>query len=290
MKKLIKSFPVASFILITVLYSWTLWLLMILSNKGLLPFKFPTNFLGSFGPAIGALTVTGIIHGKTGFRSILKSLVNWRTSAWSYLFAILFIIIVYIITAGITWFIDPQLLKYGKMPGLAESVIYFFVIAFLGGPLGEEIGWRGFLQPQLLRKFNPAISSLIIAFFWLLWHIPLFWLEGAAQSGGSVIYFGLSVLAMSFLFTLLYIKSKGSLLLAIIFHTVINYVSAFIIPFVLPATETDKTFGHISTFILLGSAVVLFIIYYKPFTARQNDLQMNILNHQVHRSKREGDE
>jgi len=268
MRKLIKSFPVTSFILLTIIYSWTLWLLMILSARGLLPFKFPTNFLGSFGPAIGALIVTGVIRGKPGLRNILKSLINWRTSAWSYLFAILFIIIVYVITAGITYLIDPALLKFGKMPGFPESIVYFFIIAFLGGPLGEEIGWRGFLQPQLLRKFTPLAASLFIALIWLLWHIPLFWLEGAAQAGGSVIYFGLSVLAMAFLFTLLYLKSKGSLLLAIIFHTVINYVSAFIIPLILPLTEKDKTFGHISTYLLFGSAVALFIIYYKTFTSK----------------------
>lgn len=268
MRKLIKSFPVTSFILLTIIYSWTLWLLMILSARGLLPFKFPTNFLGSFGPAIGALIGTGVIRGKPGLRNILKSLINWRTSAWSYLFAILFVIIVYVITAGITYLIDPALLKFGKMPGLPESIVYFFIIAFLGGPLGEEIGWRGFLQPQLLRKFTPLAASLFIALIWLLWHIPLFWLEGAAQAGGSVIYFGLSVLAMAFLFTLLYLKSKGSLLLAIIFHTVINYVSAFIIPFILPLTEKDKTFGHISTYLLFGSAVALFIIYYKTFTSK----------------------
>jgi membrane protease YdiL (CAAX protease family) len=271
MKKLIQSYPIIAFITVTLLYSWTLWLLMILSSKELLPFKFPTNFLGSFGPAVGALIVTGIIKGKNGLKNILKSLINWKTSAWSYLFAIFFIIMVYVFTAGITYLIDPPLLKLGKLPGLPETVIYFFVIAIVGGPLGEEIGWRGFLQPELLKRFNPAITSLFIASIWLLWHIPLFWLEGAAQSGGSIIYFGLSVFAMAFLFTLLYLKSKGSLLMAILFHTMINYVSAFIIPSILPAIETDKTFGHVSTYLLFGFAILFFIIYNRTFTAKQTD-------------------
>lgn len=271
MKKLIQSHPVTSFVAFTLLYSWTLWLLMILSNKGLLPFKFPTNFLGSFGPAFGALIVTGIIQGKTGLKNILKSLINWKTSAWSYLFAIFFIIMVYVLTAGITYLINPTLLKLGRFPGFPENVIYFFVIAIVGGPLGEEIGWRGFLQPQLLKRFTPAKASLFIALVWLLWHIPLFWLEGAAQSGGSIIYFGLSVIAMAFLFTLLYLKSKGSLLLAILFHTMINYVSAFIIPGILPASETDKTFGHVSTYILFVLAIMFFIIYNRTFTAKNSD-------------------
>jgi membrane protease YdiL (CAAX protease family) len=268
MKKVIQSHPVASFLALTFLYSWTLWLLMILSNKNLLPFKFPTNFLGSFGPAVGALVVAGIGQGRTGLKKILKSLITWKTSAWSYVFAIFFIVLVYALTAGITYFINPELVKFGKLPGLSESVIYFFVIAIVGGPLGEEIGWRGFLQPHFLQRFSPAVASLFIASIWLIWHLPLFWLEGAAQSGGSIIYFGLLVLSMSFLFTLLYLRSKGSLLLAILFHTMINWVSAFIIPIILPASETDKTFGHVSTFLLLGSAFLAFLICRRTYTAR----------------------
>jgi uncharacterized protein len=269
MKKLIQSNPIASFIGFTLLYSWTLWLLMILSNKGLLPFKFPTNFLGSFGPAVGALLVTGIIHGKTGLKNILKSLINWKTSAWTYIFSIFFIIAVYSLTICVSYIIDPSMIKLQKLPGIAEIIIYFFLIAILGGPLGEEIGWRGFLQPELLKRFNPTLTSLFIALIWLIWHIPLFWLEGAVQEGGSIIYFALSVFAMAFLFTLLYIKSNGSLLLAVLFHTMINYISAFIIPSILPASETDKTFGHISTYILFGFGILFFIFCNRTFTARQ---------------------
>lgn len=244
---------------------------MILSNKGLLPFKFPTNFLGSFGPAIGAMIVIGISQGRTGLKNILRSVIKWRTPVWTYLFAVLFILIVYIFTAGIVYLTDPAILKFRQLPGVAETVIYFFVIAIIGGPLGEEIGWRGFLQPELLKRFNPAVASLFIGLIWLLWHIPLFWLEGAAQSGGSIIYFALSVFAMAFLFTLIYLKSNGSLLLAILFHTMINYVSAFIIPGILPATETDKSFGHISTYTLSGLAVLFFLLFFRTFITKQKE-------------------
>jgi membrane protease YdiL (CAAX protease family) len=181
MKKLIQAHPVPSFIAFTFIYSWILWLLMILSARGMLPFKFPTNFLGSFGPAVGALIVTGVCDGKTGLKGILRSLIRWKVPAWSYLFAVLFIIIVYLITAGITFLIDSSLLKSGHLPRLSETLIYFVIIAFAGGPLGEEIGWRGFLQPQLQNKYTPLKTSIIIAAIWLSWHIPLFWLEGAAQ-------------------------------------------------------------------------------------------------------------
>ncbi|MBK7627179.1 MAG: hypothetical protein IPJ16_08300 [Bacteroidales bacterium] len=48
----------------------------------------------------------------------------------------------------------------------------------------------------------------------------------AAQASSSMIYFAIMVLSMSFLATILYIESNGSLFHAILFHTMINYVSA----------------------------------------------------------------
>ncbi|MBK7627178.1 MAG: hypothetical protein IPJ16_08295 [Bacteroidales bacterium] len=64
MKDLIRKYPSSSFIVIALFCSWTLWLLMILSSRGLLPFRFPTSFIGSFGPAV---------RGSDRYRSI-----RWR--------------------------------------------------------------------------------------------------------------------------------------------------------------------------------------------------------------------
>ena len=40
----------------------------------------------------------------------------------------------------------------------------FFVKNFLAGPLGEELGWRGFAQIELQKKYSPLKASLIIGF------------------------------------------------------------------------------------------------------------------------------
>lgn len=266
MKKLVRSNPVLSFIFFTLLYSWTLWLLMILSARGLLPFKFPTNFLGSFGPAAGAVVVTAFVSGKPGLKALARSLAAWKSSPQTWAFAVFFILIVYGLTIAVQNFTDPSVIKFEKLPGAGELLLWFFVIAIVGGPLGEEPGWRGFLLPELAKRFSPAVASLIVAAIWLLWHIPLFWLEGAAQEGGSILYFALSVLSMSFLFTLLWLKSGGSLLLAVVFHTMINYVSAYIIPSVLPAAEKSKAFGHLSTWILCALALITFAVCFRAFT------------------------
>ena len=266
MKNLIRKYPLSSFIIITLLYSWTLWLLMILSSRGLLPFRFPTNFLGSFGPAVGALIVTGICDGGAGIKSIFRSMLRFKASFKSYCQSLFLIIIVYAVTSAVSWFTNREVLTLSGLPGAGEMVAYFLIIALLGGPLGEETGWRGFLQPRLMKKFNPVVSSLLIALIWFIWHIPLFWLEGAAQAGSSMIYFGIMVLAMSFLFTILYIESNGSLFHAMLFHTMINYVSAYILPSLLPAAESDKSFGHLSTYVIAGITLIFIWFNYRRLT------------------------
>jgi membrane protease YdiL (CAAX protease family) len=44
----------------------------------------------------------------------------------------------------------------------------------LGGPLFEEFGWRGFLQPRLQRVLPPWIAAISVGIMWAAWHLPLF--------------------------------------------------------------------------------------------------------------------
>ncbi len=60
----------------------------------------------------------------------------------------------------------------------------------LGGPVGEEFGWRGFLLPRLTARLGPTPATLLLALIWIAWHLPLFlvhtWSTG--PSGSSQAY------------------------------------------------------------------------------------------------------
>jgi membrane protease YdiL (CAAX protease family) len=49
------------------------------------------------------------------------------------------------------------------------GVIIVSVLAFF-----EEIGWRAWMLPRLIKKFNVKKGVLIGAFIWALWHVPLY--------------------------------------------------------------------------------------------------------------------
>ncbi|WP_082663009.1 CPBP family intramembrane glutamic endopeptidase [Thermococcus sp. 2319x1] len=44
---------------------------------------------------------------------------------------------------------------------------------FLGGPLQEEFGWRGYASPRLQANHSALVSSVIIGVLWAFWHLPL---------------------------------------------------------------------------------------------------------------------
>ena len=75
-------------------------------------------------------------------------------------------------------FHPPAELKFGEaltftslVARFASKLIFGLVIngAFA---LGEEIGWRGFLQPRLIKTFSHARGIIFTALLWACWHIP----------------------------------------------------------------------------------------------------------------------
>jgi membrane protease YdiL (CAAX protease family) len=107
---------------------------------------------------------------------------------------------------------------------IPEYFLWFFLF---GGPLNEEPGWRGFAMPRLQSRFSSLVATLILGTFWGLWHVPLH-LMGMYYGGAWGALIRIQEIPRSVLFTWIYNRTKGSLLLAILFHTAINTTGFFL--------------------------------------------------------------
>ena len=107
---------------------------------------------------------------------------------------------------------------------IPEYFIWFFLF---GGPLNEEPGWRGFALPRLQSRFSPLVASLILGTFWGLWHVPLH-LMGMYYGGAWGALIRIQEIPRAILFTWIYNRTKGSLLLTILFHATINTTGFFL--------------------------------------------------------------
>ena len=77
-------------------------------------------------------------------------------------------------------------------------LVYYFFKTLLSGPLGEELGWRGFALLELQKKYPPLLASIIIGFWWGLWHLPIWFTTG---------YMGMDLLKYSFFFMIAIIST-----------------------------------------------------------------------------------
>jgi membrane protease YdiL (CAAX protease family) len=260
MRSFVRRYPVASFFVVTCAFSWILWALMIASQRGLLPFRFPTNWAGSFGPFVGAIVIAAALNGTQGMRELLHPIFRWRFRLRWYFFVTFGCMLLFLAGIGISALLGTNVAidRHALMAGLTTFPLYYIIILLVGGPLGEEIGWRGFALPRLLERRGVLGASLVVFAMWFVWHVPLFWLEGAAQRGSSIPIFALLVLASAVIFTWTYVGTRRSLLSGLLLHTSINTFS-YTFGEAAPALDADALLGRITAAVFAIFAVVVLL-------------------------------
>jgi len=59
-----------------------------------------------------------------------------------------------------------------------STIIPVIIIDLTSGPLGEELGWRGYALNLLQKKYVPLKAGIIVGVVWGFWHLPLMFLSG----------------------------------------------------------------------------------------------------------------
>lgn len=105
-----------------------------------------------------------------------------------------------------------------------KLLIYFFVENFLAGPLGEELGWRGFAQIELQKKYSPLKASIIIGFWWGMWHLPIWFTTGFVGIDliKYILFFMISIISIKIVMTAFY-NLNQNLIIPIIIHQFFNF-------------------------------------------------------------------
>ena len=193
-------------------------------------------WLAGFGPTLAALLITISKDGWEGLGRLLK--IRSNVSPGWYLFClfgtpimmVFALLLNRLLGGGLPTYLDPIHLvtSLDQWPGIL--LVFLYVLVF--SAIGEEIGWRGFLLPRLIKWKSPILASLLLGAIWTVWHLPLFWLPDTIQSQLPITWFLLQILGTSILYTWIYLKTNGSLLTAILLHTSTN-VSMGLLP-VLP--------------------------------------------------------
>jgi uncharacterized protein len=117
-----------------------------------------------------------------------------------------------------TW---PDVDRFGastEYPALPLVGYWLASLLFYG--YGEEIGWRGFLQPALQQRRSALAAAVAVSVVWAGWHLPLFGITTGYRDlpAAGFVGFYLSLLVAALVLAWLYLRSNGSLLVLVVFH------------------------------------------------------------------------
>lgn len=103
-------------------------------------------------------------------------------------------------------------------------LISFFFKNLFAGPLGEELGWRGFAQIELQKRHTPLIASIIIGFWWGMWHLPIWFTSGLMGLDliKYILFFMIALISIKIVMTAFYNLNKN-LVIPIIIHQLFNF-------------------------------------------------------------------
>jgi membrane protease YdiL (CAAX protease family) len=195
---------------------------------------------------------------------LFKRLLIWRVGVRWYMFVLFWPAVLSLAKTGIGVvlggavpdFSQPPFVQlYPLPPELLNTVPFIVFLPFvflqqmlMGSSMGEEPGWRGFALPRMQAHQSSLRASLLLGLFWGVWHLPLWLTKGHPMQetfwGWSV----LGLMATAVLFTWVYNHTKGSLLLALLFHTSIAITGLFL--------ASAETYSSIEVALNWGVAII----------------------------------
>ena len=235
-------------------------------------------FASMWAPGLAALAACRIVG-----VDILILGFNWGKGRWvlaCYLIPLGYLLVIY----GITWisgygdfFNAKYMSKMGDELGLngwsnTEVALLAIPLAAiimvprqLASTLGEEIGWRGLLAPQLMRLMSFPAASFLSGLIWFAWHIPIivwgsYMIEQRPESW-QIGCFAIMLIGMSF--PMMYYRLKsGSLWTGAMFHASHNLFLIFIFMRLTQNTHATKFYAGEWGILTAGVMTVIALIYW----------------------------
>ena len=267
-----------------------------------------TVFAHFFGPNLPPMLQSLVFMWTPGIAALLSSLVyrrslreigwklNWKWMGLGWVIPIAYSTLAYCVLWVFGWgkLPNPTFLERAQLTTGFESenslsvilVAFFYITVVNLLPamilsLGEEIGWRGFLVPELAKLNSFARTSLISGLIWAGWHLPGI-LSGNYGGEATPLAFRLfcfvgMVLAGGVILAWIRLESESIWPVAIFHATHNGVIQAFFERLTIPVELTPYFGGEfgllIPLFSLVLAGVILWKKYKKPFPETAHGLQ-----------------
>jgi membrane protease YdiL (CAAX protease family) len=253
----VRRHPLISFFILVFVLTWAIQIPWVAGERGWLPFQVPVALvlLQGWMPGLAAVLVTGALGGRADVRALLRRIIIWRVNPVWYA--------VPIVGTAALWFgalaLDPLFGGSGLQlpafsPDLVVGALLYLALFFVIN--SEELAWRGFALPRIQGRYGALGASVILGFIEGLFHLPYFFNPASDQAATGLPLFILGSIAGAILFSWLFNNTRGSVLLAMLFHTFANmWVSVF----AAPVTDQVASQRAFTTMLVVAALLVLAI-------------------------------
>lgn len=174
----------------------------------------PTFILPQWGPGLAALLMAVFFRQDRLNRRAAAQPASRAATGWRYGLAL----VIPLLGAAAMLPLAGRLLAPVDAASRLATLTPLWLAGMLFGALGEEIGWRGYLQPLLRARGSAVAVSLVIGPLWALWHMQS-WANGPLYMALMVV----TMTAYSLVITALIDDAPGGrVALATLFHVGIN--------------------------------------------------------------------
>ncbi len=173
-------------------------------------------------PVVMAILLTALAEGGKNLGALLKKLFQWRIGLKWYAVALGMPMGVILAASVLAFLLGWTPAVRFSVPELSFLIVNT-IVSLLAGVL-EEFGWRGYALPRLLANRSPLSSALVIGVAWGILHIGL-----ALSAGRPWLPTFLSPLAASVALTWLFVQTRGSLAMAILYHFALDFYAQFLL-------------------------------------------------------------
>ena len=208
-----RKHPLIMFFALAYAWAWLVFVPMVI-------FHAPPQWIivATFGPTVAALVTHRI---TTGSYRAFRIYTTWPRTLGAMAVGVALMILTYVVLPGIMT-ADPRKLHWSI---LTSAAVYNYS-TLLGGPLGEEPGWRGYALPRLESAFGPVRGSLLLGLLWTGWHLPLFFYP--SWTSEPLWIYVVLVMGQSFILTYAANLAGFGVVAPIAMHATFNTVSRFL--------------------------------------------------------------
>lgn len=217
----------------------------------------PTHVPSLLAPLLAAVVVVGFTTGRSGLGDLARRMTDWRLSptSWLVVASPVVVLSLALIAMSLGGKDLPSWTDFAGFNGLpAYGVLATALLVFVLNGLGEETGWRGFLQDRLQHRFSPLAATLIVAVIWAFWHAPFFFVLSTYTGfdATTLVMFPLGLASGAVVLTWLYNRSGRSILAVALWHTLYNMTVA-------TAGATDLIQAVVTATVMVAAGVLVVV-------------------------------